>query len=713
MTAIDAWLRRQVEREGRLIALEDALLANRAGAYALYRLRYFSLRCLSSAVLHGIRLTLLQYIFSHKTFLTTLLLNAFASLLTSFWWGALEVLRGRVRRFAHDAERQRVPWEISQWLAIAAVLALVSLVLPAGWIAWQLLHHGRAFNVLHLYVFAICFRLAADFITLTFHSGIYAIRRVYRPLPAMIVVELVSMLVVLALWPWLGRWSFPIAVLLGTTVSAGLVMHYTARLYRFLGWLPLPLVKPDLSSFARKSTLWEFCAAGASYALMKMDAFLMLAMFHSRALASGGVSLFVLFVSVGPAVQAGFDWAQLLYFDLKKLDAACVRAFRRRYEQLAFHLAWVVGLVLWGFACLLGTAIMRRNLGELYWLIGPFFLSRSFLALAQIQTFSRRRYGRLLAGGVLLLGVMLGLQATLPAESYRLLGLALGTVLVAAALKIMLRNAEHEDSDRRVLSLTEWLACVQKVQEPLRVRSLRFAINTEPQRLQRGGVRMWAEEERWRHRRMAQRVAKRIQGSGALALLHPGQVVWYETAQAAARIKDHTLLSWGGGLVGSVRASHFERDGVTALRAALKMGLLAGPLRHTQRLGGKPMQVQEVEKVFSQMIPQGVIYAPDGRGAEKLKNFSSKERRAIFSEAVHFAKHLHGSLRKGRFDVTSLCSNGELTRIFIIDRACDRGPCTRWRARITAMNLASALEGSHQRSDVSRQQEERMRSSQG
>ena len=65
MTPIDSWLRRQAAREKRLITLEDALLGNQARAYAFYRLRYFSLRCVSSAVLHGIRLTLLQYIFSH------------------------------------------------------------------------------------------------------------------------------------------------------------------------------------------------------------------------------------------------------------------------------------------------------------------------------------------------------------------------------------------------------------------------------------------------------------------------------------------------------------------------------------------------------------------------------------------------------------------------------------------------------------------------
>ena len=237
---------------------------------------------MSSAVLHGVRLTVLQYIFSHQAFLTTLLLNAIAGLVTSFWWGALEVLRARVRHLSRDAQRHRIPEEIGQWLTVAAVLAVISLLLPAGWIIWEHAYRHRPFDVLQLYIFAIGFRLSADFLTLMFHSGVYAVRRVYRPMPAMVAVELSSMLAVLALWPWLGRWSFPIAVLLGTAVSAGLVVHYTARLYRLLGWLPLRLAKPQRAQFARWSTIAEFLAAGLSYALMKLDAFLMLAMFHSR-----------------------------------------------------------------------------------------------------------------------------------------------------------------------------------------------------------------------------------------------------------------------------------------------------------------------------------------------------------------------------------------------------------------------------------------------
>jgi len=705
MTPIDSWLHRQAERERRLITLEDALLGNRARPYALYRLRYFSVRCVSSAALHGVRLTFLQYIFSHQAFLTTLLLNAVAGLVTSFWWGGLEVLRARVRHLAHDTQHHRIPAEIGQWLSIAAVLAAISLLVPTGWIVWEHVYHHRPFDVLQLYILAIGFRVAADFVTLMFHSGVYAVRRVYRPMPAMVAVELSSMLAVLALWPWLGRWSFPIALLLGTAVSAGLVVHYCTRLYRLLGWLPLRLGKPERSQFARWSTVAEFLAGGLSYALMKLDAFLMLAMFHSRVPAPNGVSLFVLFVSISPAIQAGFDWAQLLYFDLKKLNTRCLRAFRQRYERSAFHLAWVVGIVLWLFACVLGTVITRHNLGALYWLIGPFFVARSFLALAQIQAFSARRYRALLTSGAVLLAFMFALQVGMPSEGYKVLGLALVCLLVAALVRRTAHAGADEVFERRVLPVTDWLERLKEVREPVRLRSLRFRTEARLPLGPLNGSGPWADEDRWRVKRMAQRVAKKIRGCGAVTVLYPGQVAWYETARARRRINRHALLRCGGGLIDSITSTRLEGDGASALRAGLTMHVLGGPFGNLRRPGSHPVSVQEVKSAFGEMVPHGVVYSPDDPIPEVLETLSSWDRRRIFFEGVQFAMHLHGTPRPGRFDVTSFCSGGELKLIFIIDRKSDRRQRTRWRARIRAMNVASALEGGHQPSAVSDQQE--------
>lgn len=695
-TALDSWLWRQARREQRVVTLEDALLGHREVAYGSYRLRFFFLRCLSSAALHVVRLTLLRVVFSHQAFLTTLVLNAIASLVVSFWWGALEVLRARVRKLLREGERPRISAEISRWLALAAVPALFALVLPAGWIASEmLLRRSPIPSVLHLYVFAIGLRLAADLLTLTLHSGVYAVRRVYRPLPAMVGVELAGFAVVLALWPWIGRWSFPVATLASTLLSSALVVHYTARLYRLLGWLPLRWPQPLLPALRLRSGLAELVGAGASYALMKMDAFLMLAMFHARGEAADGVSFFLLFVAIAPAVQAAFDWAQILYFDLKRLNGTSLAALRRKYERFSHRLAWVVALVLWALGCALGTAVTRRNLGHIYWLLAPFFLCRSLLAVVQVQAFAKRHYGWLLGTGAVLLAAIIGLQVLAHGPADRLLGLAVASLAVAGLLRVRARVARDERGER-VLPAREWLEQLGALREPVRLRSLRLADGEPP------GLRVSARDRlamgRWRRRRMARRAARRLGAGGAVTLIHPDRLAWYETRRARA-LDDRTFLRWGGGLVHSTAGTGMARDGWEALRAARAVGV---PLWRSWGWMGLDGDIAGVRQAFAAMVPRGVIYSPEEQVPSMLEKVSARERRAVFSEAVHFARHLHSSARRCPFDVTSFCSRGEIRLVFVVDRRVDPRHRRRWRAHIMAMNLAAARSPENDRGEASR-----------
>ena len=689
MTSIDAWMRRQAAREGRVVTLEDALLGERPWSYALYRLRYFAARCLSSALIHGIRLTFLRYVFSHRVFLATLVLTAVVSAASSFWWGALEALRARVRHLWRDAERQRIPGEIGQWLSIAAGLALVVLLAPLAWIGWEVGHLGHGFNVLHLYVLAVCLRLSADLLTLTLHSGVYAVRRVYRPLPAMFAVELAGALAALALWPWLGRWSFPLAVLVSSAIATALVVHYAGRLYRLLGWLPLRLAVPDGALLTRWRTLREFFAAGASYAVMRLDGLLMLAVAHGRDRTRDTVTLFVLFVAIAPAVRAGFDWAQLLYFDLKKLDVPCLQGLRRRYERLTFYLASLVGLALWGLACIMATLILQRDLGHLYWLLAPFFLARSFLGVALIQAFAKRRYGALLLSGTLLLAFLLVVPEAFAADAYVLPGLAAVCGLVAAGVAAGTRRLGGDPLELRVLPLAEWLQRVGQVREPVRAGALRFRSDISP-RLRSGSFAAWVERDHWRLRRLARRLARTLHGNGAVAVLYPSQIVWYETAKARP-VRAQTLLRWGGGLVQAAATTRFEAEGRAALQAAWRMNLFGRPLRRPRRLRDYGALPEEAQAAFVRLVPQGVVYALDGPVPALLHGLSTRQRRRIFFEAVHFARHLQDSRRDRRFEVSSFCVDGELRLIFIVDRRTSRAQRARWNATIAALNVESAL----------------------
>lgn len=682
-----AWFRKRADSKRRYVSLEDALIGGRAGAYAVYRFRYFALRCVATSALHALRLTLLQYVFSHRVFLSTLLVHASVGVATSFWWGALEVLRRRVRRLSRDGRREHIPIEMGGWLTAAAVLAGASLAGSLAWIAWDVLGRGRHFGVLHLYVFSIFFRVGADFVTLTFHSGIYAVRRVYRPLPAMLAAEFVGLALVPALWPLLSRWSFPVAMLASTAIATAVVLHYTARLYGLLGWLPVRLVRPVLPRRLPARDQRELLFAGTSYALMKLDALLMLAMFRSRSDASGGVTLFVLFASIGPAVSAGFDWARLLYFDLKRLDARCLTVLRRRYERFAFHIAWAAGIGLWALACVLGTVITRRDLGLLYWLLAPFFVSRSLLAVAQIQAFSRGRYGALLASGMALAALIPIVRVVLPSEPEELLGLALSCYLVSWLVRILARRKSGGSADRDVLPFAEWIERLKEVRERVRVRSLRF----QSEDIARTRPDVFVQEDRWRQRRMAQRLARALGDLGAVTTQRSGRVTWYETERLPSPVSGRALLKWGGGLIGSVAGSPLEDDGEAALERARRLGLLGIPGNRRARSGGGAPQVQEIREAFAHMCPGGVMYSTDGPVPAGLSGLTSSERSDILSEAVHFATHFdHGRTTRGG-EVTSFCSQGELKLIFVLDRGSDPGQRRRWRAFIRGVNVEAAL----------------------
>ncbi len=674
MRGIDDWLGRQARRERRLVTLEEVVLGGNPARYARYRLRFFGVRALTSAVLHVLRLTLLRFVFAHQTFFTVLLLNAVAGLASSFWWGGLEVMRERVRRLARDGDRRHIPGEIRHWLAIAAVLAAVPLAASLGWVGWQLTARHRHFNVLQLYVFSVAFRLAVQLVVETLHSGVYALRRVYRPLVSIVAVELASFVGVLGLWPWLGRWAFPIATLASAVASGAVVVRYTLRAYHLLGWLPLRAL-PD-GAPARPRRLAQLLAAGASYALMKMDAVLMVALFHLRPGESAQTKLFLFFVAVGPAVQAGFDWAQLLYFDLKRLGPAVLCGFRRRYEELAARLGWLVGALLWAAACLLATAILRRNLGLLYLLVAPFFLSRSVLARAQVVAFARRRYAALLGGGVALLAAMWGLRTGLPDER---VGLPVLAAVAFATAWLLDRTDRASDADGvagRAVPLTEWLAHVRAVPAPVRIRAVRFA---RPRGL--ASPHGWAEENRWRLRQVARRIGRRLKTRGAAAVVHPDRVVWYETGPSPLGVR--RLVGWGGGLLASVDDTPVGRDGEAALRAAAERGFF-GLASASRR------EPEEPEAAFARIVRRGLVHAVGAAGPGPLGALPVRDKRKIFAEAVHFAGHLHARERRGRWDVTSFAAHGELALIFVVDRRVDRRARLRWRRLVARMNVEAA-----------------------
>jgi len=688
MTPVGRWLRRQALREQRAVYLEDALLTGRFGPYAAYRLRYFVLRYLTESLLHGVRFVVLWVAFEDRLFVAVVVVNAVASLISSFWWGSLEVMRARVRRLFQSDRARGIPEEIGGWLVLAGLASGTVVAASFVGLAVAVGAGGQGVGVFECYVAAVGLRLGLDLGARTLHSGVYAIRRVYRPLPALVAVEVVAVLAIVVAWPWMGAWSLPVATLLGAAVSTGLTVRYTVRLYRFFLWWPLELSGWRALRRLRGAPLRELVTAGASYALMKLDAFLVLALFWADGERGRPGELFVFFYLLSPTVQAGFDWAQLFYFDLKRLETARFVNLRARYDRFLARLALGLGVGFWAAACGLATVIQQSGLGVGCALLGPFFVSRSLLALAQIQAFSSRRYSRLLASGACLLVGIVGLGFLGGDGWTKLGGLSAVTAVVLALLWVSRGRPVGDPEPRRVLSPVEWIRTLQRVREPARVRVAQLAWRSGRGR---GGLHPSAgAEAAWRQRRAAERIARRLASRGAVTTIGPDRVAWYERGNGNGAAGESWVFVAGGGLWESVASAGTCDDGPSALSAARRANLFGEWMPSDATCAGR-LSAGGWRQHFLKLCPGGLVYAPDEPVAAGFGRLSSREKRAVFLDAVYFAERLWPRPSRGPFEVTALWTEDALRLIFLSPRGVDSRRRARWVRQIREANILVAL----------------------
>src|SRR5207244_8670437 len=124
---------------------------------------------------------------------------------SSFWWGALEALRGQVRDLHRSGKPHRIERAIGGWLTFALLLSAAALACAIGWSVWRA--SDGTFDVTDAFVASLLLRLALDLPVRCYHSGVYALRRVYKPLLATLAPEFLGLATILALWPLIGLWS--------------------------------------------------------------------------------------------------------------------------------------------------------------------------------------------------------------------------------------------------------------------------------------------------------------------------------------------------------------------------------------------------------------------------------------------------------------------------------------------------------------------------
>jgi hypothetical protein len=683
---LNRWFERHSTRGQRAVYIEDALIGDRFLRYVTYRLRFFAARFAAGSFVHALRFVFLYTMFHQSQFYALVAIYSAAGFIESFWWGALEVMRAQVRDLYQSGNPRRIAVCVAQWLSLSGGLAAAVGFCGMAWVVARVIVEHRQVTAADFYAAVILIGVAAALVTRCYHSGIYAIRRIYRPFTVVIALELGGFVLTLVLWPLLGAWSLPTAMMLSTLGSTAAVVHYTYRAYSFLGLHPWRYVRP-IPRIRLRGMRSEFAGAGLANAVVDVDSFLVLGL----AVAPHGVGspLFVMFFAASPTVRAGVGWAKLFYFDLKRLDVELLGSIRRRFERRLRELAVVLGIASWLIICAVTAIVSRGDLRALYIPLLPFCVARSLLAKVQIAAFSRRAYAEVVAGGGLLVAALIAVRVQALDGGASLLVLTGGAVaaMVFTALAGRLSVCRRWRARDKTMSFSTWLAALAAGQRPVRLGVARFG---DPFRtVVESGIR---EEPRSTERRkVAEALARRLGRSGAVTSIFPDSIVWYERGVKPSVVDDTWLVMRSVGTIRSIERAGPHADGAAAAKALLARGLL-GHNEGVEPRYKPATSVDEVTQVFGQLFPSGGTYDSDDRKARGIiGKMPAKAKRAVLGEALRFSREFRRSPTGSRFEVTTLCTRGGIKCIFVVDRRVDPATRSAWHRFIRQANLASAL----------------------
>lgn len=472
------WLEREAQRQSRRPELLAALISGRGLAYLRQRLGFVVLRLLLRTALHVLEVLFLSRALPFEYLAPLLTYRALASLAANLHWGASESLRERVRACIRVHKPASARASVEAWLASGCRLAglPVVFVVARGLASTQ--HYG--ISLFDAYALACSLRLLLDIYARTYHAGVFAVRRVYRPLTTLLCADLVEVALIVFGFDALGAWSIPLAIVLGGCLDAGLAVRYARAAYlRHRMLLPrlrrMLLAWPRVDGLVLRQALVH-SLAGAS---LQLDAWLLLLLIRVDPPRAGVPGLSLLFYVLRPLLGLATHWVRSFYFDLTRIDAGALRVFRPRLVRLLRKLALVCALL--GATLTLGIARVvwpELALLNLLWLV-PFFVTRSLFALAQLQAFTRRR-SRLLVWTSLSLAAGLTLLAALSRNGTVLLGGASLGLLVGFSL-LRESNAERAAavSEGAVLGVAEWLQALRGSAQ-VRMGVLRVARSSAP-----------------------------------------------------------------------------------------------------------------------------------------------------------------------------------------------------------------------------------------
>ncbi len=674
MNEIERWFDHTARVARQPVSLYPCLLTRRIAAYFGYRLRYPFLIAVVRFLVHVAEFFILLSSLGGVAAFTVMVLRAGSLIVAGGWWGLLEIMRERLRSFARSGERSASELEIGRWLALSMIVAVV--VTIAGGIAVVALSASGGNPVSRIYAFLIVLELAIDFPVRVLHSGIYATRRVYKPIWS-IFVPTVLQLVILGF----GFYLYPSAAIITAIVASNAIgiwitVHYCLEVYRLMGlrprfgsvghrfWRHLPAI-PFLSGIG--ATL-----SGLS---LRFGAILVLGLlgFYGTStrtfdLTAGFTSwqridAFQFFYLVMPLFRGTFDSAGIFYFDLVRLRGSPgMRNLQLVFFQKLLWVAPLIALFFWSLAAALGILVLQDVPVSFLLALFPLFLLRSVIGIYQIRLFAEGRFGTQLAT-LLLLVVLMALVWINPQPAGDLVQITAAMIVQL----IVLINVQHV-RDRRtppwptLLPLRDWMTSLASEPGPAVVGAVRVSKSILPK--QKSAVVTLMDDH--------------FDGRGHFAFRSPETLLYYRRCgNGDAGLQEHLKLQAltgcmaGRGAAGPVQAS----DG----RSALDHALADNRIIPTVGSSRQPRSLDELIDVFSGLFADGIVFDTKTlRGSEDMRRLDTGTLAQALPAALANAEEGNDLVRLGERWMTPVYTGPAVRLLFILPEGAGPDSLREW-----------------------------------
>lgn len=664
MNDIDRWFDRTARRQTHTVSLYSSLVTGKVFAYFRYRLRYALLLDATRFVIHVAEFLIILTSLGGLAAFTVMILRVGSLIVSGAWWGLLEVMRERVRTFVESGQRDAAAREIGSWLVLSVLVAAA--VTVTGSVVLLTMLPSTHDPAGRLYAFLVVIELAISIPVRTMHSGLFATRRIYRPLWSIFVPTVVSLVVVGAGVSFYPTAAIVVALIVSNAISIGMTVHYTRQAYLLSGLTPkyrvtgrhvLPSIPPRMGL--------EVTLAGLG---LRLDAVAVLAIAgiygtSTRAfdLTAGfsawrDIDAFQFFYLVLPLFRGSYEATGIFYFDFVRLRRL---AALRQFRQLFFHkLLWtapVVTLFFWALALALGVFVLPDIPISFLFALLPLFMVRSLIGAYQFRLFAEGQFRALNATVVLSAGLfaLVWIDVNPASDLVQITAAMIALLIVHINLQHL---QDRTTSLPTLLALGDWLYALGRESGPVRVS--RFEIPDWISTRQRASA--------------VELIRDMLDGTGHLTFRSPNSLLTFD--RNAQGHKHMAIQAATGGAVNRAATLGALAHGGDAIDRLAAAGWVES---------GQETDLESLKAAFDRLFTDGVVAdLKTHEGQRDLASLDPDLLAVVLPSSIKSLQDGLGVIKVAERWLTPIFERGTLRVIFVLPTDVDHGVFRDWVSHV-------------------------------